>query len=335
MQKQKRLIWIDWAKALLIGLVICGHIGLDDRGMNSVCTFYMPAFFIISGYLYKSHSCLDTLRSCLPPVLLGIAFNAIFYTVMGLLPFWHGNQIGMGSVAGLWKCDFEPGNAILFPGFWFVFAWIICKLLLDGIPVIRRKTIRRAILVICVTWMGVESVIGVSESIQYLYIYRVIAAMPMMLLGMELKESRCLEKIHSYRNSVKVLMFALAIGASTLIGSYANEIDMWCNHYGMNFAFFFVSSALISVGCFVGMMLLPESRIIKTLSTGTLVILGLHYVLREVLLLAMSFVGISCRSWWVTLILCCIIIAVLYPFLRWCEDHAPWLLGKRTRHRAA
>ena len=68
-QIKQRKDWIDWAKALLIWLMVLGHAGLSGYTREFVYAFYMPAFFIISGYLYKPHSWLRTLRSFGIPVV--------------------------------------------------------------------------------------------------------------------------------------------------------------------------------------------------------------------------------------------------------------------------
>ena len=51
----KRINWIDWAKATAITMVVFGHIP-EARGsflITYVCSFHMPFFFFLSGYLFK------------------------------------------------------------------------------------------------------------------------------------------------------------------------------------------------------------------------------------------------------------------------------------------
>ena len=48
-----RLIWIDWAKALAITLVVFGHTPIEKGNFlqNYIVVFHMPLFFFISGFL--------------------------------------------------------------------------------------------------------------------------------------------------------------------------------------------------------------------------------------------------------------------------------------------
>lgn len=53
---KQRSIWIDYCKILLIYLVIVAHSNQIPRIADIlICSFHMPAFFMISGYLYKSN----------------------------------------------------------------------------------------------------------------------------------------------------------------------------------------------------------------------------------------------------------------------------------------
>lgn len=74
----KRENWIDWSKAILIWLMVLGHAGLSGVPREFVYAFHMPAFFIISGYLYKPHNCLRTLKSFGIPILFFSAINLSF-----------------------------------------------------------------------------------------------------------------------------------------------------------------------------------------------------------------------------------------------------------------
>lgn len=74
----KRENWIDWSKAILIWLMVLGHAGLSGMPREFVYAFHMPAFFIISGYLYKPHSCLRTLKSFGIPILFFSVINLSF-----------------------------------------------------------------------------------------------------------------------------------------------------------------------------------------------------------------------------------------------------------------
>ena len=82
MTASKRVIWIDVAKAILIILMIVGHVPLHSVFRNLIYSFHMPAFILFSGYMFKPNCCDDLCRSTvrllksflLPYAVFGIAY---------------------------------------------------------------------------------------------------------------------------------------------------------------------------------------------------------------------------------------------------------------------
>ena len=50
-QRVQRFHWIDWAKVILIYLMVVGHCFPIKWQYNLIYAFHMPAFFFISGFL--------------------------------------------------------------------------------------------------------------------------------------------------------------------------------------------------------------------------------------------------------------------------------------------
>ena len=50
---KKRMDYIDIAKGIGIILVILGHRNISTDIKQFIYTFYMPLFFMLSGYLFK------------------------------------------------------------------------------------------------------------------------------------------------------------------------------------------------------------------------------------------------------------------------------------------
>ena len=121
---KQRIVWIDWAKSILIYLMVVGHCFPIAWENHLIYAFHMPAFFIISGYLYKPHHWLKTLKSVGIPVLFFSAINMAIYSLPKLakgtfdssdlflrifVPFWGPGPEGLKYI-------------ILFPGVWFIIA---------------------------------------------------------------------------------------------------------------------------------------------------------------------------------------------------------------------
>ena len=87
----QRINWIDWAKSIAIIMVVFGHIPENTNNflIRYICTFHMPLFFFISGYLSKRQTNLSKnikkyWHSLIIPYFI---YNIIFY------PYWLARYI--------------------------------------------------------------------------------------------------------------------------------------------------------------------------------------------------------------------------------------------------
>lgn len=85
---KERLVWIDWMKTFLILCVVLGHSG--SVFSDFIYTFHIPAFFFISGYLYRYKK-----GSLFPFPLLGgiIVYNVFFIIINAFLIFFTNKGI--------------------------------------------------------------------------------------------------------------------------------------------------------------------------------------------------------------------------------------------------
>ena len=81
-----RINWIDWAKCIAITMVVYGHIPQTEGSFLPfyICTFHIPLFFFISGYLTKTrHDTKEEIKKCMHSLFIPyILYNIIFY------PYW-------------------------------------------------------------------------------------------------------------------------------------------------------------------------------------------------------------------------------------------------------
>ena len=129
----ERIAWVDFAKGLVIILVVLGHVILPSLLQNFIFVFHMPFFFVMAGYLlnfekwggaenYKAFATKLVKRLLVPYYLAEILFYPIWFVVCheaGHLPYmWNwtevsplrvfvtaiiGNANGIGFVLGpLW-----------------------------------------------------------------------------------------------------------------------------------------------------------------------------------------------------------------------------------------
>lgn len=117
-QIKVREVWIDWAKTLLIFMMVVCHAGLYGVPQQIIYTFHMPAFFIISGYLFRPHYWKDLLIRYSIPILffsfINLCYNIIF-------EYLRGNPIDivqylLNYIPPFYR--YSPHTPSLFPGIW-------------------------------------------------------------------------------------------------------------------------------------------------------------------------------------------------------------------------
>lgn len=65
----KREFWVDVSKTILIFVMVVGHCNPYLWVRTLIYGCHMPAFFIISGYLYKPHDWKKTTKSFFIPIV--------------------------------------------------------------------------------------------------------------------------------------------------------------------------------------------------------------------------------------------------------------------------
>ncbi len=185
-----RINWIDWAKAILIMLVVLGH--CKDLGYSYfIYAFHIPAFFFVSGYLanYEKEKT-GTLKSTLPLVYAIGIYNAFFI----LLNIFTVGILGIGlnmesqDDFSFYKLVIKPLIGVVYVRnwsdalvnqMWFVWVLILLKVLYRHIYDHFYKYIPM-ILVGCLCWCCLLNFLGVKT---LFYVDRCIMALPFFMAG--------------------------------------------------------------------------------------------------------------------------------------------------------
>ena len=185
-QIKVREVWIDWAKTLLIFMMVVCHAGLYGVPQQIIYTFHMPAFFIISGYLFRPHYWKDLLiRYSIHNLLfsfINLCYNIIF-------EYLRGNPIDivqylLNYIPPFYR--YSPHTPSLFPGIWFIEGLLCCQLLLS-IPWIYRNY--KSIGCMCILFSSLQTFFIENTELQYYYFFRIPAILPFLCLGMYIKEN--------------------------------------------------------------------------------------------------------------------------------------------------
>lgn len=82
----KRIPWVDILKGLLIIFVIFGHITTNSHIKNYLSTFFMPCFFILSGWFMKKNNDIGNfVKKRFKSILLPYVFFSLIWIVFNFL----------------------------------------------------------------------------------------------------------------------------------------------------------------------------------------------------------------------------------------------------------
>lgn len=331
-----RINWIDWAKCIAITMVVFGHIPQAEGSFLPfyICTFHIPLFFFVSGYLTKPRlNTKEEVSKCLHSLIVPyILYNIIFY------PYWairlYIDQCVSFSVLdyiikplmGLPLLQINSSISSSVNGaMWFVAVLLIMRFTIHlcihtSKPLLHIKII--AFLFVGLYVISIKQKIPLPMTIEGL-----LKCMPLYLLGYLTRHYHWLEKNSIQKDFLGALvLIGISIGATFI---YKDSDYFTCQ---------ITTFYIILVTATYGILLLCKvlnniiSSVILNISIGTLMIMGLHwmfigttnFILEH--LLSMS-TGIT-YSWPLAIVFAICINAAIYPLILMAKKHIPVLLGK-------
>lgn len=320
-----------------------GHIALKDNLYTIIIyAFHMPLFFIISGYLSHEQDAplLVRLKACavksakslLVPYLLFYLLSwliqlALKYRFTGmnfhdnfLMPLW-GMCLGLGHNT--------PFSTMVNDPLWFLPALFCTRIL--GCCLYERR------LLVCLPIVAFLLIFRQAATWLPLSLGSALLALPFFYAGQMLKRTGIVRRIARNR-LIPYGLAAVCLPVLWLCVAYNGRVDMAnisYNNMAMYYAAGMAGSGLVMVA---GLWLEPlKNGFIRTISSGTLLIMSLHAVVG---------IGIGFRimqsihpfdktqvplatSFAVALI----VLAVFYLPIRFCAKYSPILLGKPRRKR--
>ena len=276
-----RINWIDWAKAFCMTVVVFCHLPQqeDTFYLQYLASVILSTFFFISGYLKKQDLSINASAKKYGYALLipYFIYNAIYY------PYWlvkfyieHGGItwndaikpiIGtlLGQLNSSFSCEL---NGVT----WFLIALFIMHILTDALN--RSKHSKATMLILSIITMILYGANKYNHAVPYITYHGFIRCLCFFFMGNLFRPWHLLKQCNLRKD--------LFIGTSTLLLSlilfywHIHE-DKFILHillyYIVNtisvFAFIYLSKSLNTI----------KSRIITLISTGTLLIFGLHRIM--------------------------------------------------------
>ena len=316
-----RIIWMDYAKAVGIALVVFAH--MPSRFAGIIFLFHMPLFFMLSGYLYKSIGLKNELkRSFLCLIIPYLAYNGILLLFSAAQGDFNVSLIG----------DILLGNQEVLPGnyraLWFIISLFLMRLIMSMFQTDKS--------IITITLLSVLAFVTLRESgmipfdRDWFQINTTLLCLPFFTSGILMKR-HSLESMSDRINIGYKFVCLAVIGIALLFIGHANGgVNVFRCVTGKYLTIFYIVSFVISYAYIYAFYRLfkKENGIIKTVSLGTFLILSVHQTL---ILVISHFVQLNTL---ISLFCTLLILLVCYPFIRIGQRFFPLvLLGKRRRDK--
>ena len=271
--KTDRIVWVDYAKAFGIFLVILAHTHLYKPLQDWICVFHMPLFFFISGYLfsYDRHPSLSSFaisrfkRLIVPYMFL----NAISY--MAWLLLLRNVGIDNDDTVEWWNpllyAVLGTGDKMIHDvPLWFFMCLYVVEILFY-ITFRSSKYLLSLFVFFVIGYLNYRyNAVRLPFSMGTAFVAIVFYA-----LGFKAKDVHVLDNHKGYRLAMLAMSFVTTIVVACLNG----RINMHMNYYGDYILFFIGAIAGISM-MFCLCNMLSYSKIIALISRLTLLICGLH-----------------------------------------------------------
>ena len=313
----KRLAYIDVSKSICIFLMIIGHWTNNEILLTYIYSFHMPALFVISGILYKPRRWYKTIISLAVPVFFFSFVNLVLLLFIKKLPLE--SLLTKDTFFRFFHYRYGMETGTLFCGDWFIWALLALRFLGGDIPFLKffsKYYIYLAL--IAIGYMTFESyLINVDVLFHGWFIGKMVPCMPFFCLGFYLKEASW----NPTKFTIKLVVFLLIL--SIFIPIINGKCGILETQYGLSYILFAINAIAASLLLLSFSNCISSSCFFTVISKGTLLILGLHMPIMELL-------DRICPDYLDFLIPIFVLLVCYYPivlFDRWC----PLLLGKLNR----
>lgn len=221
-----RIIWIDWAKSILIYLMIVAHTSQISKTTDVlICGFHMPAFFILSGLLiHFSGNVKNTIvKSFKRLIIPALFFTGVNYVVFLIKHIVHDScdfdSCIVKPILGLVIYDRSIAHPIC-GVIWFLVVLFLAKIVMELIDRFKFKNH----IIVLVLLLGTY-ILGCFEPDFGLLYYpkRLLLVLPFLYVGL-------FSKNILLRNDVKiipVLIMGGGISNNYLCSSFFMEWTSW------------------------------------------------------------------------------------------------------------
>lgn len=343
--KSQRIEWIDFSKAICIYLVVLGHalsynVPKECFLRNFIYLFHLPVFFFVSGYLFRikeeGKRFLPFLLSCFKSLIIPYLFlNLVTIALNG--PFLLYHSFSHPSSYYLLGHDHTLKQSL----FYFLIghgyapsgpAWfLVCLFWIKVQMYFIRMFCDKFQLLLAILYGFVAFYFPWRL---YWDIDASFMAMPIFILGNLSKKH--LSNLINKRFSILALLsvFIVTLVSTVLLTFVQHKEAMFSRLFG-TYGFLFYVGAFTGIMMIISLSKLLErwnNKIVALISSGSIIIMGLHGVFYQYTLLAMrrmTFLSNLELNIPLKVIVCIIVLAEMYLPIVLLQKYCAQFLGGR------
>lgn len=312
-----RIAFVDAAKTICIFLMVVGHWTNNELLLVYIYSFHMPAFFTISGFLYKPRHWFKTILSFGVPVLFFSSVNFLILILTKQLTF---DKLGFKYIFDSFLCyRYGLGNTCLFVGLWFLWALLGLRLLFGDISFFGKiRTWYLVLAAFVISYVSLESFfIDTNTLFRGWFIgCKTIQSLPFFCLGLYLRDKKWMPNQLSSPMIISLLLFSLSM---PIVNGKCGILE---TDYGLSFFLFSFNAMSSSILLFVFANYIPANIVCANISKGTLLILGIHMPLIEFI----EYIDVIPPVF--NFIVPFLVILICYYPIIWFDRYFPILIGK-------
>lgn len=318
-QLARRIVWLDWMKVWAIFSIIWGH--FLSAGHLYLYVFSVQVFCVISGFLYKRapdwKTCIKKLFwQLLVPTFIMCVLIQVEADIRSLA---LENIYDWSTWLSFFKW-FMLGQRWCVGPCWYFYSLIVIRLIMQVLP--ENKWTYIILFIVVSSGAVLWQQIGIKVSNANI---NVLVCMPLFLIGIFLKPLKnVFNNLHNLY--IELALLALSITFVVLCGYYNGYVWMYLCEYGNYYVLYLLGGMSGTVMLYVLSLWLSRlsyRNMINTLSRGSILIIGLHYVIVR------RLTELPDRVWGEDLVFAVLILLSFVPIIRLVELFCPLLLGRR------
>lgn len=314
-----RLKWIDWMKALGIYLIVLGH--FYSIGEKFIYVFHVPLFFLISGFLSKKEDYGQVFWKKLwynlaVPMLIMAVVNFVYASIVQLYDgtfgwstvYWFVRNVVFGMVAG-------------FDSLWFVYTLILLKITFQYCSSMRLFYALTAVMLALAYVYNHSNLSSLPFFLnQPNAVINMFTSFPFFALGVLARDYKVIFN-GLQQKAGHILLVIVGFLLVSISWYYNGNVGLHACHYGGNMLLFLLGGLSGSIMVFgVSKLLGKTSQFVVIISRGTIVILGLHKLLIN---LIWAFFPAS----YLDIVFAAIIVILFIPIIMMTEKYFPLMAG--------